>query len=124
MPSIIERSGKYLYQVTLQTTNYLQLGWATPSFVAKPDMGRGCGDDEEGRSWGYNVNGMELRHARVGQIVEREDSCKVGDVIGLGIDIDLRVIYIFINDVAVYQSDPYQRIFPRWCVPYSFSCKG
>jgi len=48
---MVQLRGKFYHEIQLQTCAHLQLGWGTPAFVAKPDMGRGCGDDEEGMSW-------------------------------------------------------------------------
>jgi len=35
----------------------------------------------------------------------------VGDVIGLGVDIDNCIIYIYINDQLVFQSSPYSAVY-------------
>lgn len=112
---MVQCNGRYYYEVELCTSEFFQLGWATPSFIAKPDEGKGCGDDKEGMSWGYNGgNGLQgLRHGRVEQRVEINDniSWKAGDVIGLGIDIDQGIIFIFVNNTQVFKSTPYERKF-------------
>ena len=103
---MVQKQGKYYYEVVLETDKYFQLGWAISSFVAQPDSGKGCGDDEDGMSWGYNggAGSMELRHARVGENVETDRGWKSGDVIGLGMDIDNATISIFLNNTSIYHS--------------------
>ena len=52
-----------------------------------------------------------LRHERVKQRVEMNSAWKAGDVIGLGIDIDQGIIFIFVNNTHIFKSTPYERKF-------------
>jgi hypothetical protein len=98
---LTQTHGKFYYEIILETIAYFQVGWATPGFVAKPDEGKGCGDDSEGMSWSYDGNKGVFRYAREDLSLPSGFPWKSGDVVGLCIDIDGCYCEILLNAVVI-----------------------
>lgn len=85
-------SGKWYYECTLLTAGCCQVGWADGAFEGNSADGQGVGDDSS--SWAFDGYRSMLWHE------VSEDwghKWKVGDVVGLSIDIDNREMFFFLN---------------------------
>ena len=83
--------GKYYYEVRLQTSGLMQIGWCT--FATPFIVSRGVGDDETSYAFdGYRVKKWNLDNHTYGEM------WTAGDVIGTLIDFDNREISFFRND--------------------------
>ena len=50
----VSKSGKYAYDVLIETTGIIQVGWTCNSSVFDPEAGQGVGDDEHS----YSIDGQ------------------------------------------------------------------
>ena len=71
-------TGTWYYEVTVQTSKVLQVGWSTSRFDAVPGIGHGCGDDME--SWAYDGGRQQKWHGK--GIAYETPRWKTGDVVG------------------------------------------
>ena len=77
-------SGRWFYQVQLNTRGLMQIGWCTAQHSPNSSTGDGCGDDAH--SWSYD--GMRLKKWHSGAHAYSSTRWNVGDVIGCSIDCD------------------------------------
>lgn len=87
-------TGKWMYEVTLETSGIQQLGWATLSCPFTNHMG--VGDDEDSYAYdGRRVSKWNKNAETYGQ------SWVVGDVIGCCIDLNLNQISFYRNGISL-----------------------
>ena len=77
-------SGRWFYQVQLNTRGLMQIGWCTAQHSPNSSTGDGCGDDAH--SWSYD--GMRLKKWHSGAHAYSSTRWNVGDIIGCSIDCD------------------------------------
>ncbi|KAL6069553.1 Ryanodine receptor 44F [Balamuthia mandrillaris] len=86
------KSGKWYYEVKLQTNGLMQIGWCTPSFSPNASEGNGVGDDD--KSWAYDGSRSLKWHSGstyYGQY------WYTGDVIGCAVDFDEKKMSFYKN---------------------------
>ncbi|CAM9188437.1 unnamed protein product, partial [Discosporangium mesarthrocarpum] len=84
--------GRWYYEVTLLTDGLMQLGWAGPLFQCSAVRGQGVGDHVH--SWGFD--GFRQKKWCVSSVPYGE-RWRVGDVIGVLLDVDLLEMRFSIN---------------------------
>ena len=77
-------SGRWFYQVQLNTRGLMQIGWCTAQHSPNSSSGDGCGDDAH--SWSYD--GMRLKKWHSGNHAYSSTRWNVGDIVGCSIDCD------------------------------------
>ena len=81
--SFLLTTGKWYYECLLLTSGCMQIGWADSSFTGNSDRGDGCGDGFG--SWAFDGWRCYRWHK---DATEWGSKWKVGDVIGVGVDMD------------------------------------
>ena len=89
---ILLTSGKWYYEIVLESDGLGQLGWADMEFVGDSGYGRGCGDDKH--SWGFD--GMRVLWWHNGQ-QSWGKKWRDGDILGCAVDLDERTISWSLN---------------------------
>ena len=84
MANVTVVSGRWYYQVHLNTRGLMQIGWATAAHNPNSSTGDGCGDDAH--SWSYD--GMRLKKWHAGSHAYSSSRWNVGDVVGCAVDLD------------------------------------
>ena len=84
MANVTLTTGRWYYQVHLNTRGLMQIGWATAAHNPNSSTGDGCGDDAH--SWSYD--GMRLKKWHAGAHAYSSSRWNVGDVVGCAIDLD------------------------------------
>jgi len=78
-------SGRWYYQVILQTRGLLQIGWATKQHAPSSAEGQGTGDDSH--SWAYD--GMRLKRWHQSPADYSRQRWNAGDIVGCMLDLDV-----------------------------------
>lgn len=85
-------SGKWYYEVTLLTTNCIQVGWVDGEYTGDSRSGQGVGDDAN--SWAFDGWRVYLWHE---VSIDWGARWTVGDVVGCAIDMDQKVMRFTLN---------------------------
>lgn len=93
----VKGGGKWYHEVTLDTNSQMLLGFVTGGCNMEPNNGQGLGSDA--LSWGWDgYNAQRVSGGKTESYGERQ--WKVGDVIGVLLDLDQRKVSYFRNGVA------------------------
>ncbi|KAG0226796.1 RING finger and SPRY domain-containing protein 1 [Mortierella sp. GBA43] len=99
--------GKWYYEVTLVTAGVMLLGWASIHCQFSPDDGVGIGDD----IFGFAYDGCRNLMWTDGESVSYggTEAWKVGDVVGMYLDVDNAVVECFLNGKNLGLISPFER---------------
>ena len=84
--------GKWYYEINLESSYLMQLGWADLDFIGDSGMGKGAGDDKH--SWGFD--GYRVLMWAGAQFTWGK-KWNDGDVLGCAIDLDNRTMSFSLN---------------------------
>lgn len=97
IPSALVNKGKWYYEVTIEETDIIQVGWADTSFFGVLSQGTGVGDDSH--SWAYDGE----RVCKWSYVKSNYGSkWKNGDIVGCYIDLDKKEIGFSLNGISEY----------------------
>jgi hypothetical protein len=85
-------TGRWFYECILMTDGLMQIGWADKSFRCDPSCGHGVGDHPH--SWAFDGCRMKKWNVSCENYGQR---WKVGDVVGVLVDMDLLEMNFFLN---------------------------
>ena len=88
-------SGKWYYEVVLETSGCMQIGWADACYNANSDRGDGCGDGIG--SWAFDGWRCYKWHKAP---VPWGSKWRKGDVIGVGVDMEERTVSFWRNGLG------------------------
>ncbi|KAJ3123503.1 hypothetical protein HK100_011586, partial [Physocladia obscura] len=122
--TFVRGSGKYVYEVVLNTDGIIQLGWASKSCEFDPEGGEGVGDNAF--SYAYDGNRIKKWHSIFTTNNDYGEEWVEGDVIGALIDLDNQTISFFRNGtdlgVAFSNVDSSREWFPAASLAGSQGC--
>lgn len=90
------KTGKWYYEVLLQTDGLMQIGWAQTDFFKPRQAIKGVGDDRF--SWGYD--GSRLCKWFNSQSTSYSHSkWKIGSIVGCAVDLDAKTMMFYLDGV-------------------------
>jgi hypothetical protein len=112
-------TGKWYYELHLNTAGCVQVGWVDSAYEGNADNGEGVGDDEH--SWAFDGWRMYLWHKTSVEWGSRWDK---GDTVGCAVDFDEGTMSFFLNGYGeeidmgtAFRDIPYNSLYP--CVSFN-----